>query len=869
MKQSVSLNGVWQVTGRGPRGDVLHLDGTVPGMIHVDLEQKGLIPPMFWRDNANDCQWVEDWTWEYRRCFTLPEDADLRYAVLEFGGLDTYAEITVNGEPFAETENAQIPHRFNASQALHPGENAIVVTFTPYKDHIVGKRLDYAAAFNRSDRVHVRRMQCTFYWDWVNRFITAGLWRPVTLWLYDASYIRSVFVYTHDIARTSASLQLQLETCLRPDLAGAFTATGENIPPETAQFGDVRNLMVALATRPSYIPQAEVDILDPEGVRVWHERLHVYDSTIYLQADIRRPRLWWPVGYGDQPLYTCRVRLFGPDGALLDDKTTAFGIRTTRVEQLQDEPGSEEAAKTEQVRAVFHEHRDDLPGRGFVLLVNGERIFCKGGNWVPASPFPCTVTQEKYDRLVWLAADGGLNLLRCWGGGIYEPDAFFDACDKYGVMVSQDFQLACARFPEDDEAFMDKLRAEIPVAVRLLRNHPSIVWYAGDNENACHFDWDDPGAPGMRLCREVYYPTLQALDPSRPFFPTSPYGGYNNSAASVGDSHVTWYYEPGDYRQKVKTFVRFASECCTQGSTLFTTLRKFMTDEDIADPDYKMFDFHVKDNPHKPEGDPTLYVKSRRASELLFGKPANVREKIRFDSYQQYEWMRVMMEAARRNKWYTAGIQFWMYNDCWPTVGLAMVDYYLVPKAGYYGAKRTAKPVIASITDAEGGFEVWVLNDRLRPAEGRFTLYQQRFSGGRLPIARQSFSCPANENAVVYRLPASALPAPLDGDSQLVCELEGDFETDRAFYCGVFPKDMRFAPTRLSVRIDKRDERSGSVTVRADGYARVVSFDGDLYVSDNFFDLMPGEQKTVQYTCYGDFPVEKTDIYCWNGTEDV
>ena len=142
--------------------------------------------------------------------------------------------------------------------------------------------------------------------------------------------------------------------------------------------------MVALATRPSYIPQAEVDILDPEGVRVWHERLHVYDSTIYLQADIRRPRLWWPVGYGDQPLYTCRVRLFGPDGALLDDKTTAFGIRTTRVEQLQDEPGSEEAAKTEQVRAVFHEHRDDLPGRGFVLLVNGERIFCKGGNWVPA-----------------------------------------------------------------------------------------------------------------------------------------------------------------------------------------------------------------------------------------------------------------------------------------------------------------------------------------------------------------------------------------------------------------------------------------------------------------------------------------------------
>ena len=864
MKQELSLNGIWQVAGYGPAGETLRLDAAVPGMIHLDLEREGIIPPMFWRDNAEQCQWVENWSWEYSRSFDVPEDADLRFARLEFGGLDTYADITLNGEPLASTNNAQVEHVFDVSARVHPGKNDIRILFTPYQQHIQGKRMDYVAAFNRSDRVHVRRMQCTFYWDWVGRFITFGPWRPVTLKFYDESRILSSFVWTHDLAKTSASLQIQLETEIRQDLVGEFTASGSNIPPETARFGNMDNDQVAYAPRPTYVPHAKIELLDPDGRRVWFRSFHIFNPTIYLQADIADPKLWWPVGYGDQPLYTCHVTLCSPDGRLLDERTHRFGIRTTRVEQLLDQPGSPEEAETNRLRERWPEPRsEETPGQGFTLLVNGERVFCKGGNWVPADPFPCRITPEKYDRLVRLAAEGNLNLLRVWGGGIYEDEAFLEACDRRGVMISYDFQLACARFPEDDDEFVDNFRDELPKAVRRLRNHAAIVWYCGDNENACHFDWDDPGAPGIRLLREVYYPVLQQLDPSRPFFPTSPYGGHNNSnSATVGDCHFGFYYDEGHPHYALRDIPRFASECAAQGSALFSTIREFMTDEDIADPEFKMFDYHVKDNPHKPEGDPTLYVKSRIVSERLFGAPKDPEDKILKDAYMYYVWADETIQAFRRRKWYASGVQFWMYNDCWPTVGLALVDYFLVPKAGWYGARRAAAPMIASITEKDGAYQVWLCNDSRRDFRGELHVYIQEHAGGRLEIARIPFVSSANQNLIAAVYTPAQLPRELDGGCQLVAEISGpEFGFHRAQYTPLFPKELVFPKAELQVSFD--EERS-ELTVSSEQYVRAVSIDIRGFCSDNFFDLFPGESRTVHIEPYEGHGLREAQVYWFN-----
>lgn len=871
MKKAISLNGLWQASGISPDGKTITIPAKVPGMIHVDLAREGYLPDMYWRDNANQCQWVEDWTWTYRHTFTLEDSLYLDYAVLEFGGLDTYADIKINGTFFAHTQNAQIAHHFDASKVLKHGENTIEVTFTPYQENIKGKPLDYVAAFNRSDRVHVRRMQCTFYWDWVNRFITFGLWRPVTLYLYDNCCLQDVFVYTQDIARTSASLQIRLETEIRPDLAASFSVTGVDMPPETAHFLESGNDQVTSAKRPTFIPVAECTICDPSGKPVWYKRLHIFNPQVRLQADLRDPQLWWPCGYGEQPLYKLYVKLFDANNQLQDEKEITFGIRTVRIEQLQDLPGSLEEATTNQLRSQMAVDRDTAPGESFILLINGERIFCKGANWVPASPFPSEVPPETYDKLISLCARGNMNLLRCWGGGIYESDAFFEACDRYGVMISQDFMLACARFPEDDEEFMEQMRMEIPKAIRMLRNHTSLVWWAGDNENACHYDWDDPGAPGVRLCREVYYPALDALDPSRPFRPSSPYGGMNNCSATIGDAHMTAYNHPGDWNENVKRCGRFMSESVSHGSTLMWSLRKFISEEDIADPRKEMFEFHVKDNPHKAPGSPTLFESMMQQSDRFFGAPENTEDKIQKYAYTQYEWIRLSLEAARRSKWYCAGIQYWMYNDCWPTVGLALVDHYLIPKGGYYAAKRASQPVIASLIKNGENLEAWVLNDCLQNAEGQMTLFIQYPDGRHIDIAAAAFESPANDNLLAITIPISSLPAPLEKEMMIICQIEGSFGTDRAWFYPGTPGDIRYAPATLDVTITgienpdgTKDMSKGTIRIHSEKYAHVVTFDGGIEMSDNFFDLLPGEERILTYECKEDFSVFDTVIRCWN-----
>ena len=828
MKDLISLDGKWHASGITPEGNRIELLADVPGMIHVDLERDGLIPPMFWRDNAEQCQWVEHCYWTYEREFDIPQDADLTFAVIEFGGLDTYADITINGIPVGKTRNMMVPYRFDVSSILHHGKNTIRVAFTPYQDMIVGKPLHYPAAFNKAERVHVRRMQCTFYWDWVNRFITFGLWRSVKIYFYDHSYIDSLFAYTHDIAPTSASINIQLDTAYRDD---------------------------------DYVALADVEIVDPDGYVVWEEKhFHIIDRHMRLQADIRDPRLWWPIGYGDHPLYTIRARLYSPEGELLDSHEETFGIRTVRLEQLKDVPGTEDYQKSLALRKQNENDREgDIPGSSFILLINGVRIFCKGGNWVPANPFPCTITREKYERLIRYAAEGGLNLLRCWGGGIYEPADFFNACDRMGVMVSQDFTLACAAFPEEDEEFMDNMKYEIPLAVKMLRDHASLVWWAGDNENACHFDWDARKAPGVRLCREVYYPVLDRLDPSRPFRPTSPAGGLNNCSATIGDCHMSHWREGGDYRENLKRLGRFASESVFFGSPMMTSLHKFMTDEDIADPDKAMFEYHVKDNPHKPEGAPTLYEGMRLQSNEVMGEPTSPADKIRRDSYLQYEWARLSMEGARRNKWYTAGLQYWMYNDCWPAVGLSTIDYYLIPKAAYYALKRASKPVIASINNAKDGYEIWTLNDSRKTVSGHMTIYVQRFSGERRVLREINFHSDANENNLITTI--GIKEAALRANEVLICDMEAGEMTDRAVFFREIPAKLVFPKTKISFKINKKEQ---TITVKSKGYARVVTFDGDMVMEDNFFDLLPGEEKTVRYECLNGFDPEQAEMYCWN-----
>lgn len=838
MTDLISLNGPWRVIGTDPAGgSSIEVDGAVPGHVHPDLQRAGRIPDPFWRDGADECQWVERWNWRYERTFTLDESFDRTWAEIEFAGLDTYASITLNGTEVGRTSNMLVPHRFEVGQMLRAGENTIAVDFSNIWSMIEGKRLDYPCAFDTPERLHVRRMQCTFHWDWVNRFVSYGIWRSVTIRSYDRACVRDVFVYTKSIASDAADLSLTLETERRTD--GPITA--------------------------------EVQVLDPCGAIVWSKDLTVESGSESMEVQTPNPRLWWPAGYGDQPLYRCQVTLRASDGSVVDTRETTFGIRTVEIEEIVDAPGSPEMERTLALRAKFpnDDRNGDAPGSSFTALVNGERIFCRGGNWVPADPWPSRVTPEWYDNLVRLVRDGNMNCLRTWGGGIYEQKAFWDACDRYGILVCQDFIMACARYPEDDPEFMDAIRLEAPKAIRMLRNHPSLAWWNGDNENGMNGDADDPAYWGRKVAEEITGPACAELDPSRLFLPTSPYRGKPNNCMTTGDCHFSslpWDRDvlAGDlheYKQRISDHVgRFMSESTSAGTPSMRSLLKFLTPEDLADPTQRLLYFHTKDNPYL---ETRLYDVQTILATKLFGQTDDLQTRIRRQGHLQHEWIRLVMEATRRSKWYCGGILFWMYNDCWPATGWSLVDYYGIPKAGWYAMKRGSQPLIASIDDAGDAYRIWICNDTLAPVEGSCALRVQPWSVDPRWQRELPISVPANSSVVVGTIAKSEIHG-LGLDSILVCDLTANACADRAWHFAGMPSEMTPPPATLTVRRE-HTPGGGRITISTDTYARVVTLDADLAFSDNYFDLLPGEARVVEYALPSD-TVEppSAEVSCWN-----
>ena len=808
MKTEISLNGKWLLTGKDASGKPIELPVQVPGYVHPTLEDAGLIPSVFWRDNARQCQWVEKVEWTFSHTFEIPAKQDLSRAELHFGGIDTYADIYLNNKHIGATENMFVPLRISVAKNLKHGRNDLKVVIHPYASMLHGKRLDYPSAFD-STRVHVRRVQCTFLWDWVERFVSAGIWKEVKLVFPEAATIGDVFVYTQEIAPTSASLVLNLQTHSAIQLGCRFA----------------------------------VKLEDPDGQVVWNQSGRVVSPSITLQADLPNAQLWWPNGYGEQPLYRAIFTLSSAKGVLLDRKTVRFGIRTVRFECLRDQPGSPEEDRTTRLRQFLKHTDNPYPGEGFTLLVNGTRIFCKGGNWVPPTPFPGSLPPSHNENLVRLAAEAGMNILRVWGGGEYETEEFYDCCDRYGVMVMQDFMLSCADYPEDDPQFVENLRQEVHANLLALRNHCSIVCWTGNNENCDGFDWDDPKMTDRALLDEVFRPELATLDPTRPFRPGSPWGGLKNSDYTVGDCHDSWWWTGAEKitPQHFSLVPRFSTEYPNGGYPLPTVMRKFLADSDLQEPDGEMLEYHIKNNPFFDKlGWPTVHGRLIRNAQVILGKGETAEQELFHRAFLQYEWVRLVIEGMRRAKWYNSGVLFWMYNDCWPALGYALVDYYGRPKPGWFAAKRAFAPVVASIAQENGLLVFSVLNDSPQPRKLTAKVLEANALTGIVKKRQQlTISLTTHENLEVLQQPVPNE----DHHTIFFLELwEDGIRLDRARWNAGWLSQLETTPARLSWK------RAGNtITVRCQkGIALGVTFDGAFVPEDNCFDLLPGEERTIR-----------------------
>ena len=409
-------------------------------------------------------------------------------------------------------------------------------------------------------------------------------------------------------------------------------------------------------------------------------------------------------------------------------------------------------------------------------------------------------------------------------------------------------------------------------AMRRLRSHPSLVFWSGNNENCSDFDWDDPAVKTNAITEEVFLPIARELDPARVFRFGSPYGGKGNNDFIIGDNHVSWWWTGAEKMTPVNfnCVARFVTESPLEGYSLPSTLRKFLTEEDIANPTGEVFEYHIKNNDYFTEvlKWPSVHGRLMKNAAVMLGEWQNEEERLYRSAYVQYEWARFTVEAARRAKWYNAALQYWMYNDCWPAVGYAIVDFYGKPKAGWYASRRAFGPVVGSVTQEESGdLAFYVLNDGRKAHDLTYRIRVADMETGELFLLGEgAVPCPAGENRILYfRYPTvgGELGRLIEkGSAILFYELEENGKMlDRARWYPRWLGDVTCAKAKLSYEVDKA---ACTVTVRCEeGVALGVALDGDAIFEDGFLDLLAGESACISYRPLAPDPAIK--LYAYNG----
>lgn len=805
------LNGEWNCKGLGPDGEELFLSANVPGCVHTDLLKNSPINDIFYRDNAESVQWIERWDFTYTKTFFV--DYLEENAFIIFEGLDTYCDIYLNGFKIGSADNMFIPHEYCVDNIIHQGENTLEVRFfSPIK---MTKDLPPRPAAFTSERLYTRRIQCTYGWDWVGRFVTMGIFRDVRLEFRKPNSISSAYVYTKNINPYSAQIALE---------------------------ANISNLIIDL-------DDILITILDPDENQIYAKKRRILDAAIYETIDIPTPRLWYPIGYGEQPLYTLVLATSN------STQRIKFGIREVTVLQIEDTPDSEYYKKCCELRQLKHlqqwDHNESFSG--FIVLVNGVKIMCKGANWIPCEPFPSAETPEKIEKLVFLAADAGVNMLRVWGGGIFEQPAFYDACDKMGILVTQDFLMACGSYPEEDDYFIEQLKKESKAAALALRNHPCLAWWSGDNENALSGNENILNYSGRRAAFEGIAPVIRQYDPYRLFFPSSPYGGIPYASATKGTTHNTQFLgsifeyilksDFADFREYLSQFLaRFNAEQPILGMPFISSLRKFLTNDDIFGENTYMLEYHTKNNPYL--GEFTIFNYVDMMTRKLFGEYKDGVDRVFKMQHLQCEWVRISMELYRRNKWFSSGIIYWMFNDCWPAaVSWSIIDYYGKPKPAYYAFKRGAKPVIAAIDEKNGKRSVYVCNDSLKSVSGKGEIYLLNTKSNQI-IWSQPFEFSVRENISekVLEFDSRDILKLETKETILICDINGDFGSDRAFFVSSSYRNKDFGNGKLIIL----EQTAEYITVTADGYVHIAVLDVPYILEDNCFPLLKDEVRKIK-----------------------
>ena len=669
----LSLNGRWKLycveekKGKNPPyGEMPDLscplyavDADVPGNCQLDLFRAGLTPDPFFGDNYYQYIRLERCGWVYERTFRFDGTQNSKSTFLRFDGIDTVADIFLNGEWIGHTEDMLVEHEFDVTDRLVPDKNTLAVHIFSSVNY--ARQQEYPVAMlagaGRSQIPYLRRPAHSFGWDIFPRMMTAGLWRGVSLAEKKPTRFTQAYYAVTEANESSALLRYAIRF------------------------------------------ESDADDLEDTVVRVkgvCRDSVFSFDvKTVFTAAGgafrVEAPRLWWPRGYGDPDLYEVTASLY-IKGALMDERTDRIGLRTVRLE------------------------RDFTPGaQRFRFFVNETPIFCKGTNWVPTDAFHSRC-EERVDPVLDLVCECGCNIIRLWGGGVYESDRFYDRCDREGILVWQDFAFGNTVYPETPD-FLETVSDEVTKLIRRIRNHPCVCVYSSDNEVDMHYL--GRGFPEyyqrVSLFSHQLIPSLiKQHDPYRYYLKSSPEVPEGFTCDNVPEQH-TWgaraYYKDTYYKDSSASFI---GEAGFHGCPAPESVRRFIPEDSLYPFRNRYYAAHSTEDLRFSEGHARNDMMVNHVRILCGEIPDTLEEFAALSQISQAEALKFFIERTRALKWRRSGIIWWNIIDGWPQISDAVVDYYYQKKLAFDWIKASQRPVLAFVGELSGWEAPLILSNDTR-----------------------------------------------------------------------------------------------------------------------------------------------------------
>lgn len=781
---------------------------SVPGDITIDLFKAGYIADPYFGLNHKDLGWIAEQDFTYFTQFDLDEETLKNEDILlTFDSVDLFSDVYLNGQKVGITENAFLQYSFHIKDLAKKKGNLLEVKMhsTIQKMHTFDCS-GYKGVFN-VERILLRKPQCHFGWDWAPDLCAYGICGDVEIKGESQYKIENVWVRPFNTGYVTLLAELNYNVRSLLDFMGvAIDNTAAKKDNDTLRFS--------------------VEKTPGSGEYITQD-LEVTGKKNFVNLKVENPQLWWPQGYGAHPLYAYKVELLRGEKVVysLGGK---FGFREVK---LLEEPKSSTTL-------------------GYELSINGQKVFAKGSNWVPAECFTGCMTDEKYEKLVHLAVSGNLNMLRVWGGGLYERDTFYNLCDENGIMVWQDFMYACSDIPEDNEAWVQNTLKECEYQIKRLRNHPALVYWCGGNEKT--------GAYGLQISKGDFFidnilaGLVHTLDPFRPFARQSPCSitdvgndltsgesHYNSFEASLSSYTKTGATMIANYRKLVsEKSVSFASECAILGPNSEETDKKIYP-EDKLWPLNEIWADRMMDNPYAGVVMP-FYKRQQLYIRDMYGEAKNLTDFTAKGMAIQAETLRAEIEFARSNKDITGGIMNWMYSDIWPSGTWAVIDYYLEPKESYYQIKRSFAPLLITFTENNKGETLLVVaNDTQQEFLGDIEFGKKSLDGKIIDTQKINVHL---EEGGLYKTP---VPFKAEGENTYLYAKCGDYKN---LYSPDFWRTCDFKAD-YEIKTEKLSAHKIKVNIAAKTFVKglFLSFKDNykyLYF-DNYIDIEAGDKISI------------------------